>query len=158
MQTINIGKKYLVPAACAAVAAVLLIAVLNTAAITRQLNAWKLLPQPERLTELYYENHTKLPVKYLPDTPQNFSFTVHNLEYETTIYTYLITQESEDGQQRRQLTDGSFALHHDTFRTTAVTIAPVDLGPRVKIITTITHRSAQNNQEAIHYWVNKEAA
>ena len=36
----------------------------------------------EPLTEVYFENHTTLPAYLFLDKPYNFSFTIHNLEYQ----------------------------------------------------------------------------
>jgi len=44
----------------------------------------------EPLTELYFENHTKLPVYIFPSQTYNFSFTIHNLEYQEMGYNYSI--------------------------------------------------------------------
>ncbi len=45
----------------------------------------------EPLTEMYFENHTILPVYIFPDKPYNFTFTIHNLEYIDMDYLYNIT-------------------------------------------------------------------
>jgi len=42
----------------------------------------------EPLTELYFENHTKLPKYLFLNKPYNFSFSVHNLEYMDMDYSY----------------------------------------------------------------------
>jgi hypothetical protein len=44
----------------------------------------------EPLTELYFENHTKLPVYIFPMRYYNFSFTIHNLEYQEMGYNYSV--------------------------------------------------------------------
>lgn len=44
----------------------------------------------EPLTEVYFENHTKLPVHIFPMQKYNFSFTVRNLEYQRMGYDYEI--------------------------------------------------------------------
>ena len=50
----------------------------------------------EPLTELYFENHTKLPVHIFPGQEYNFTFTVHNLEYQRMGYNYNIEIYKED--------------------------------------------------------------
>lgn len=42
----------------------------------------------EPLTELYLENHTELPKNVFLNKTYNFSFTVHNLEYQEVEYNY----------------------------------------------------------------------
>lgn len=44
----------------------------------------------EPLTELYFENHTKLPKYIFPGREYNFSFTIHNLEYQDMGYDYSV--------------------------------------------------------------------
>lgn len=44
----------------------------------------------EPLTEVYFENHTKLPVYIFPMKDYNFSFTIHNLEYQNMGYDYKV--------------------------------------------------------------------
>jgi hypothetical protein len=159
----------LFPAAAALLVLIAVLAIFNMGAINRQLHSWKVLPEPERLTELYYENHTKLPIAYTPDAAQSFAFTVHNLEYATTDYMYQVTQSSEDGTQTKELANGSFTLAQNLYHTQQITIAPVDLGPRSKVETVIAHQkpsqvAADKNgnrqtaleSESIHYWVNKK--
>ena len=50
----------------------------------------------EPLTEVYFENHTKLPKYLFTDRDYNFTFTVHNLEYQKMQYNYKITGEDEN--------------------------------------------------------------
>ena len=50
----------------------------------------------EPLTELYFENHTKLPYLLFLNKPYNFSFTVHNLEYMDMNYKYEIAAEYDN--------------------------------------------------------------
>ncbi len=50
----------------------------------------------EPLTELYFENHTTLPKIIFLNKPYNFSFTVHNLEYQDMRYKYDIRAFDEN--------------------------------------------------------------
>jgi len=47
-----------------------------------------LIPQPERYTELYFENASALPSSTVAGQPISFSFVIHNVEYATTTYPY----------------------------------------------------------------------
>ncbi len=55
--------------------------------IIDNLKKWELIPEPEPYTEIYFENHTKLPI-VLSNSPQSFSFTIHNVEYKNMNYKY----------------------------------------------------------------------
>jgi hypothetical protein len=120
--------------------------------IKDQLNSWKLLPQPERLTELYYVNPNNLPSTYTPGVNQSFDFTVHNLEYRNTDYTYQVEEQSSDGSQTATLTQGSFWLNQNDYKTVSENINISNMGTRVKVIVNLT-----NVNESIDYWVNRSA-
>lgn len=53
-----------------------------------EMDTLKLIPQQERFTELYFENHTHLPTEVSANTPFTVSFVIHNLEGEDMIYPY----------------------------------------------------------------------
>ena len=71
------------------IVAVVLIATYRDA-IYNELDRLKLVPQPERFTELYFDNYAALPKKTLANQPILFAFTVHNLEGITTTYPYSV--------------------------------------------------------------------
>lgn len=153
MNFIRLGKNQTMVVLGCLITAVIIFASLQAPAIKRQLDNWKLLPQPERLTELYFENHTSLPKTYSVGTVQSFKFTVHNLEYRTEQYSYQIIQRSADGQQSQILSSGTFNLAHGKSRTTSSDVTTVDLGPRDQIITTI--HTPENINESIDYLITK---
>ena len=119
--------------------------------IKNQLNAWKLLPEPERLTELYFTSPNNLPNAYVPGQAQNVRFTVHNIEYQTETYQYKIVEQNQDSSQSQQLSSGSFTLHQDQYEGLNVGITPIDLGARVKI--TVELPTVNEN---ISYWVERQ--
>jgi uncharacterized membrane protein len=120
-------------------------------AIDRQLRSWKLLPEPEKLTELYFTHPNSLPTKYVPGQPQTVSFTVHNLEYQTTDYTYKIIETNQNGNQSQTLATSSFVLPQNGYKKAAVNISTIDLGSRVKVEVDL-----ENVHESVDYWLEKE--
>lgn len=116
--------------------------------IKNQLNAWKLLPEPERLTELYFTAPNNLPNSYVPGQVQNVRFTVHNIEYQTETYPYKIVEQSQDGSQTQELESGSFTLKQDQYQGQNVGVTPIDLGKRVEITIELP-----TVNETISYWV-----
>lgn len=66
-------------------------------AIYAELDTLKLIPRPERLTELYLNDSLKLPKTINKGDVVPFSFAVHNLEGKTTTYPYVIYIQSSDG-------------------------------------------------------------
>jgi uncharacterized membrane protein len=62
------------------------------------MDEWLLIPRPERFTELYFDDHINLPKEISKGQEISFSFTIHNLEGQTTEYPYIIYFKSLDGQ------------------------------------------------------------
>lgn len=135
-------------------------------AIYDQLYDWKLIPRPERLTELYFTDHTNLPKTYKPDETQIVKFTVNNLEYRTTDYTYVVSvmndDESDEIIDRAQ---GSFTLDHEQSKAIETPITITAKGPRAKVIVTIYYQGIKfgednlsDQEQSIHYWVEDSEA
>lgn len=57
-------------------------------AIFNKMDDLKLIPQPEKFTELYFEKYADLPNSISTNTPVSFSFTIHNLEGQDMNYPY----------------------------------------------------------------------
>jgi hypothetical protein len=72
----------------------------------------------EPLTEVYFENHTTLPAYLFLDKPYNFSFTIHNLEYQQMRYYYTIDAFDENGTFVKNLDKGEIPLFNNESRTT----------------------------------------
>lgn len=121
--------------------------------IDRQMRRWKLLPEPERLTELYFTEPNNVPKSYTPGGMQTVKFTVHNLEYRNTTYTYQITEISQDGQKSSLLAMNSFTLEQNEYHKEAVNISTTDLGPSVKVEVKL-----MNVNESIDYLLDREAS
>jgi len=138
-------------AALIAVVFIIIIGVSQAHAIKNQLNDWKLLPQPEKLTELYFDNSSNIPTTYTSGVTQNFSFMVHNIEYRSENYKYIVIEQSSDYTSTQTLTIGSFNLAQNQVKSTKVYITPVDLGSKVNISVKLV-----NFNESIDYWVSKK--
>jgi len=115
------------------VAAIFIGGYAHRALIVRRLDTWKLLPRPERLTELYFDNITGLPTKITPATPQPVGFVVHNLEARTVEYHYVLRVASLDGKIVRELGNGSFRLEANHTLTTTSAVAIPALSRRVQV-------------------------
>jgi len=84
---------------------------------------------------------------------QTVSFTVHNLEYATTNYHYVIVETNQDGSQAQQLSSGSFTLPQNAYRKVVVNISTTDLGARAKVEVDLV-----NVNESIDYLLQKGGA
>ena len=71
----------------------------------------------EPLTEVYFENHTALPNLIFLNKPYNFSFTVHNLEYQKMGYNYTINAYDENDTLLFNLDSGNMILEDNETKT-----------------------------------------
>ena len=55
-----------------------------------------LLPEPENLTELYFENHNDLPKSITSGQKYEFTFTIHNLENKDMDYPYVVFLRTDE--------------------------------------------------------------
>ncbi len=106
-----------------------------------------LLPEPEPFTELYFEDHLKLPAKR-DNAGKNyqFRFTVHNLEYRERDYLYEVKEV--EGERETRIAEGGFSLKHDKFKTIPVEYGIATGSGRVKIQTCLT-----DNDQCVHFWM-----
>jgi hypothetical protein len=140
-----------------------IVAIVQHQEIYNRLYSWKLIPRPERLTELYFGDHINLPKTYTPTQQQTVAFAVHDLEYRTTVYTYTIAQQYQDQTAGQQLASGTFTLAQDGTRQMQVPITLIDMGDRSRVLVTISYEGiafGQDNPSVqtqyIDYWLTKE--
>jgi len=71
----------------------------------------------EPLTELYFENHTALPSTISINKPYNYSFTIHNLEYQEMAYDYTINAYDENNTFLYEIDSGNILLADNETKT-----------------------------------------
>jgi hypothetical protein len=64
----------------------------------------------EPLTEVYFENHTALPSSVELNHLYNFSYTIHNLEYQKVRYVYNVKMYDEEGNFLKDMSEGEVTL------------------------------------------------
>jgi hypothetical protein len=97
-------------------------------AVQAELNNLKLIPIPERFTELYFNNASSLPRQTVRGQQDSFSFTIHNVEGATTTYPYSVYFQ--------------YALGYKViFASSTVTLAPDE-----STTTAISHVFSQSNE------------
>ena len=92
----------------------------------------------EPLTELYFENHTELPKYLFLNKPYNFTFTVHNLEYQKMRYNYSIQAYDENETFLYSLDSGEFILENNETETKFEEFTMKSHFPRTKILISIS--------------------
>ena len=63
----------------------------NQVAINNELATLDLIPKPEKLTELYFNNNANLPGFVTSNQEISFAFVIHNLETTDYLYAYEVT-------------------------------------------------------------------
>lgn len=91
----------------------------------------------EPLTEVYFENHTSLPAYLFLDKPYNYSFTVHNLEYQKMRYYYNISTYNEENEFLYPMDSGEFILEYNETKTISEEFTMKEHFNRTKILVNI---------------------
>jgi hypothetical protein len=84
--------------------------------ISAQFYKWKLIPQSENFTELFFDKHYRIPKTVVAQDTVPFSFVVHNVEERTMDYVYEVYAVSEEGQQM-MLDQGNVTVANDEYKT-----------------------------------------
>ena len=92
----------------------------------------------EPLTELYFENHTELPKYLFLNKPYNFTFTIHNLEYQKMRYNYSIDAYDENETFLYNLDSGDFILENNETETIYKEFTKKEHFPRTKVLISIS--------------------
>jgi len=92
----------------------------------------------EPLTEVYFENHTALPAYLFLDKPYNFSFTIHNLEYQKMRYEYSIDAYSENDTLLYNIDSGELLMFDNETKTTNEQFIMNNTFNRTKIVVNVT--------------------
>jgi hypothetical protein len=121
-------------------------------AVYNQLNDWKLIPTPERFTELYFQNSANLPRATVAGQPISFAFTIHNVEGITTTYPYVVYFEYPDASQV-VFTSGTVTLASDASTTIPVTHAFLasNLTGKVVVDLSVPAASASSSDQQIDF-------
>lgn len=128
--------------------------------VAQQLTNWKVLPRPERVTELSFLHSNQLPDRFRDGDIQTFSFRVHNLEHRAT--TYHFTVKAIAAEQEQLLTSGSVTLPDEAARNITQTVIVPALNRRVQVEVRLRYEGIGRGQDApssqtqaIRYWLDK---
>jgi len=125
----------------------------------------------EPLTEVYFQNHTKLPKYLFLDKDYNFSFSVHNLEYQKMRYFYNVSFYDENDEFIDNLDSGSFILENNESKMIDENFLMKDHFDRQRIVINIKKDLSLENPEFkkklwwpdpnypmnvdIHFWIEE---
>ena len=105
---------------------------LHATRIEQQLHAWKLLPQPEKLTELYVLDRQSLKLDYTPGQELPVAFTIANHEGSKRTYIYTLSLSSA-GHDTVQLHTGEATIGDGQKKAIHVPLIIPDNGPTVRL-------------------------
>jgi len=105
--------------------------------------------QPERFTELYFENHTELPKFATKDESYEFKFTIHNLEHQTKQYKYEISI-TDDKEDKQILKVKTLTLKHDEFATIPIYFKLLKQVDKARVVVKLV-----NKDQEIAFWIRK---
>ena len=120
-------------------------------ALYGEMNRFKLLPIPERFTELYFQNSALLPKQVVNGQSISFSFTIHNAEGVTTVYPYAVYFETTDGQ-RATFAGNTITIDDGASKTIVISHTFATSNIKGKVIVSLT----QLNQEIDFLLPNNE--
>jgi hypothetical protein len=125
--------------------------------IYNQLYAWSLIPIPEPYTELYFTDGV---AQTIPATPMTVTFTIHNVEYQATEYSYVLEKISSDESASTKLVEDYVDLKHDQSAT--ISSPPTEISPdntsKIRVTITFTEKNkATPTSQSIYYQVNPES-
>ena len=121
---------------------------LNRAFVYNELATLDLVPKPEKLTELYFNDHANLPNSVTSDPMVSFSFVIHNLETIDYQYTYDVSVNANGTKHivdsgHVLVKDNQYYVKNERFNLTGA------LG-RQKVMVELI-----NKQQSIHFWVGE---
>lgn len=128
------------------VVAVLIVFNLNRAWIDNELVALDLIPKPEKLTELYFNNSANLPDSAKSNPVISFSFVIHNLETSDYQYAY---QVSVNANSTRHIVDsGDVSVKNNQYYVKNEKLKLINLPGRQDVVVELT-----NMQQSIDFWI-----
>jgi len=122
---------------------------LGGVSIRNELVALHLLPQPENLTELYFDTHERLPKSLTEKQSVSFAFVIHNLEATDYQYAYIVAIQS---QGMSQIVDrGNILVKDGQYYTKTENFMLKDTAKEQKVVVELT-----NKGQSIHFWIGKD--
>ena len=119
---------------------------LNKASIDNELVALDLIPKPEKLTELYFNNSAHLPDSAKSNPVISFSFVIHNLE--TTDYTYVYEVTVNANGTRHIVDSGKVVVKNNQYSVKNEQFSLMSSHGRQEVVVELT-----DMQQSIDFWI-----
>jgi hypothetical protein len=117
-------------------------------AIYNELVALDLIPQPEKLTELYFNDHANLPSTATRNQAISFAFVIHNLEASDYQYTYDVSVNVHG--TRRIVDSGNILVKNNQYYVKHEKFHLMTSEPGQKVVVELT-----NKHQSIDFWIRR---
>jgi hypothetical protein len=119
---------------------------LNREFVHNELIALDLLPKPETMTELYFDNNANLPGTVTNNQAISFSFVIHNLEM--TDYQYVYRVFVEANRTKRIIDSGHVLVKNNQYYVKNEKFNLTQASGRQEVVVELT-----NKQQSIDFWI-----
>jgi len=120
----------------------------NRASVYNELMALDLIPQPEKLTELYFNDNANLPASATSNQVVSFEFVIHNLE--TTDYQYVYNVDVITNGTRHTVDSGSILVKNNQYYLKSEKFNLMNSLGSQEVVVELT-----NKQQSIDFWIGK---
>jgi hypothetical protein len=121
---------------------------LNRASIYNELITLDLIPKPEKLTELYFNDNANLPNSVTSNQTVSFAFVIHNLEATNFQYTYDV---SVNANGTRHIVDsGNVLVKNNQYYVKNEKINLIHSTGSQEVVIELT-----NKQQSIDFWIGE---
>ena len=103
--------------------------------------------KPETFTELYFEDHLKLPDKVSASKTYAFKFTIHNLENKDMEYPYQVYIKTDN--QKYTINSNNVSIKNNEYKTISETFSIPKIAGRSAVVVNLIDKSQQ-----IDFWIN----
>jgi hypothetical protein len=121
---------------------------LNKEAVDNDLAALDLIPKPEKLTELYFNNNANLPSSVTGNQAISFAFVIHNLETADYQYTYDVSVTANG--IKRIIDSSSVLVKNNQYYVKNENFTLMKSSGRQKVMVELT-----NKQQWIDFWIGE---
>jgi|SRR5438876_11069834 len=127
------------------VSGVLIFFNLNRTSVDNELAALDLIPKPEKLTELYFNNNANLP-DAVTNKPVSVAFVIHNLE--TTDFQYVYNVSVNVNGTRHVVDSGSVLVKNNQYYTKDEKFNLLHVSGSQEVVIELT-----NKRQSIDFWI-----
>ncbi len=121
---------------------------LNKESVDNELATLDLIPKPEKLTELYFNNNANLPSSVTGNQAISFAFVIHNLE--TTDYQYTYDVSVTTNETKRIIDSGSVLVKNNQYYVKNENFTLMKSSGRQKVMVELT-----NKKQWIDFWIGE---